>query len=351
MKCPREYGGTNNRKQMKKSIFNYIFFILGVVILFQGCVKESFEGDDLGDSGTTFLKTPDGDVVVHWLTPFSDHKTVNLFNLFKDAHNKAELNSKNTVKLVFNPAIIDEYNEENETEFAVLPSSYFKWASTEGVSYSGNDITINFGDGLLYGNIAIDLDGSKWTDLAQKYALAFVVTDNGGISPSSTMSDTVVVELGLKNAWDGVFKWTGTLVDAVSGDITHISGPYAEQGYGDYEIQLQTIGETKVAMFDDILWGDFMYPMYSGGWSGYGSFAPVFEFNKETNEIISVTNYYGQPAANTRSAQLDPSGENIYDPSTGTIKVKYFMLQPSTVPAAPYIRAQIDEEFVFVRSR
>jgi len=68
---------------MKKSIFNYIFFILGLVLLFQGCVKESFEGDDLGDKGTTFLKTPDGEVVVHWLSPFTDKKKVNLFNLFK----------------------------------------------------------------------------------------------------------------------------------------------------------------------------------------------------------------------------------------------------------------------------
>ncbi len=335
---------------MKKSIFNYIFFILGIVLLFQGCVKESFEGDDLGDTGTTFLKTPDGEVVVHWLSPFTDKKKVNLFNLFKDAHNSAELNASNTVTLLVNPAIIDEYNEANETSFEVLPASFFTWAPTDVVTYSGNNVSVAFGNGQLYGDIAINLDGSKWTNLAQKYALAFEVKETGGISPSSAMADTIVVELGLKNTWDGVYKWTGTLTDNTNATITHISGPYGEQ-YGDYELELQTVGETKVAMFDPILWSDFMYPMYSGGWSGYGSFAPVFEFDKATNKIISVTNYYGQPAGNTRSAQLDPSGENYYDPETKTIKVKYFMLQPSVVTAAPHIRASIDEEFVFVKGR
>jgi len=336
---------------MKRTIIKYIYIAFSFVLigLAQGCVKESFEGDNMGDAGTTFLKTPDGDVVVHWLTPFDNVQKVNLFTLFKAAHNKAELNGVNVVKIKMDNSIVDEYNEENETDFEVLPSDFYTIAQGDGITGTASELSIEFGNGRMYGVPALNIDGSKWTDLAQKYAVAFVITDYGNIEPSAALTDTIIVQLGLKNQWDGIYVWTGTLTDNASGTIEHIATPYADAGYGDYEIQLVTIGETKVAMFDDILWGDYMYPMYSGGWSGYGSFAPVFEFDPETNEVISVTNYYGQPAGNTRYAELDPSGENYYNPDTKVLKVKYFMFQPNTVPSGP--RSIMDEEFRFLKGR
>lgn len=337
---------------MKKTSLKYLIFCFVLIGLMQSCVKESFEGDNIGESGTTFLKTPSGGEVVLWLTPSETVRKVSLFKLFKDAHNASELNKVNTVKLLINPSIIEEYNEEHETDFAPLPSNFFTWVQANGIAVSGNNITAELGNGISYGDIAINLDGAKWTDMAQKYALAFVINDYGNITPSASLSDTVIVQIGLKNQWDGIYKISGTIKDAVSGTIEHISGPYAAAGYGDYTVELHTIGETKVLLYDDILWGDNTYPMYSGGWSGYGSFCPIFEFDPETNEVISVTNAYGQPApSNTRSAQLDPSGENYYDPDTKTLKVKYFMLQPSSVPAAPHIRAVIEEEYKFEASR
>lgn len=336
---------------MKRYILKYILAAFVLVGLTQSCVKESFEGDNVGDSGTTFLKTPNGGEVIQWLSPSESVRKVKLFTLFKDAHNAAELARVNTVKLTITPALIDEYNEENETELEPLPSDFFTWVQENGISVSGNTISIELGNGNAYGELFINLDGSKWTDMSTKYALAFVISDYGDITPSSQLSDTIIVQLGLKNMWDGIYKFTGTLTDVVTPTIEHVSIQYAAQGYGDYTVELHTIGETKVVLFDDILWGGNTYPIYSGGWSGYGSFCPVFEFDPETNKIISVTNYYGQPASNTRSAKLDPSGENYYDPETKTLKVRYFMLQPNMVPAAPYIRATIDEEYKFVGAR
>jgi len=65
----------------------------------------------------------------------------------------------------------------------------------------------------------------------------------------------------------------------------------------------------------------------------------------------SVTNAYGQPAGNTRAAELDPSGVNAYDPDSKTIKVKFFMTQKSLVPVAPYIRSQFDWTLKFMHLR
>lgn len=72
--------------------------------------------------------------------------------------------------------------------------------------------------------------------------------------------------------------------------------------------------------------------------SYYGSFGPVFTFDAITNKITSVTNFYGQPAGNSRSAQLDPSGSNQYDPNTKTMTIKFWMNEPNAVPIAPHHR-------------
>ena len=87
--------------------------------------------------------------------------------------------------------------------------------------------------------------------------------------------------------------------------------------------------------------------------SGYGSFSPVLTFNPTTNAITGVYNRYGTApsyvSSNGRSAALDPSGYNDYNPSTKTIRIKYFMIQPSVVPVGP--RTFIDEEWKYVGPR
>ncbi|MDT9096606.1 hypothetical protein RSW32_25110, partial [Escherichia coli] len=51
----------------------------------------------------------------------------------------------------------------------------------------------------------------------------------------------------------------------------------------------------------------------------------IMNFDAATNKVTSVTNYYGQPSSNGRSAVLDPTGANSIDPTTRNIRVKFFM--------------------------
>jgi hypothetical protein len=60
-------------------------------------------------------------------------------------------------------------------------------------------------------------------------------------------------------------------------------------------------------------------------------------------------NAYGQPASNGRYAQLDPTGVNTWDPVTKTLKVKYFMFQPSVIAVGP--RVSFNETFTYVGVR
>jgi hypothetical protein len=80
----------------------------------------------------------------------------------------------------------------------------------------------------------------------------------------------------------------------------------------------------------------------NGATSGYGQFGLEIEFDDDGN-IVAVYNPWGNPPSTTRMPVIDPSGDNAWDPATGDIKFKYWMIQPSLVPDPPHIRVYFDE--------
>lgn len=273
------------------------------------CVKDSFDGEEVGDRGTTFLKTPDGEFVVHWLSPFDDVQKVSLFTLFKDAHNATELNSSNTVKVVLAPNLIEDYNDEHGTDLMPLPADFYTVAQENGVSFSGSEFSLQFGGGTLYSTPAVNLDGSKWTNISQKYALAFVITDLGNIVASSSLNDTVIVQLGLKNQWDGIYSvedgnvqrysapGTPTVGDALNGSLA-----------GNPDVTLSTVSDNTVEI-SGLTW--------AGGTSGIGGINNLrATINPETNQ---VTMFALGNATLANTAGLD----NVYDPETQTFTLNF----------------------------
>ncbi len=112
-------------------------------------------------------------------------------------------------------------------------------------------------------------------------------------------------------------------------------------------------GETQVIVNDRDILGFPGHPITSAGAASYyGSFGLILDFDLATGKITAIKNYYGTPpnyvAANTRSAELDPSGVNTYDAATKTIKIKYWMNQPSVI--TPH-RTAFDETWVYSGDR
>jgi hypothetical protein len=172
------------------------------------------------------------------------------------------------------------------------------------------------------------------------YGLGFKIesVDGGSIANGS---QSIKVKFDLRNRWDGRYRVTGTFVDIATPTIT-----FTEQ-----EVSLITTGSASVIMIPKDL-GIPGYLILSGtSLSYYGSFGPVFNFDPASNNVVSVTNSYGQPAANTRSAELDPSGTNKWDAATKSMTVKFFMKQPNTVTTAPYIRVFFNNTFIYLGTR
>lgn len=231
------------------------------------------------------------------------------------------------VTLKIDSAVVNSYNEANGTSYTLPPSSAY--------SIINNVVTIPKGSNT--GFLQVKFKSADFSQGALAFGFSITNADAGAIV-SGNLS-TGVVAIGVKNKYDGVYVVTGTLTDAANPSIT---GPYP------WNVSLITSGPSQVQVEDDDYSGGIFHEILSGGSASYyGSFGVVINFNPD-NTVASVVNLYGQPAGNTRSATLDPSGVNKWDPATKTLKVKYWMDQPSVIAGH---RTSFDETFTYQRSR
>lgn len=118
------------------------------------------------------------------------------------------------------------------------------------------------------------------------------------------------------NRFDGRYSITGTIVDKTD---SRISAPPAK------EYHLKTISNTEIEMFSPDLSISGHLILNIANLTYYSKFSVIVKFDPATNKAVSVRNGYGQPSESGRSAVLDPSGINTWDPVTKTIKIKYWM--------------------------
>ncbi|MEO6287113.1 MAG: DUF1735 domain-containing protein [Dyadobacter sp.] len=239
-----------------------------------------------------------------------------------------------TVTLGIDTAALTQYNAEQHTKYVVIDPKLYVLPASVTIPKGGRTATV----GLKVKSNNFDFSKSYVLPVQIKSASAGTISGNFG---------TILLSLNAKNKYDGVYKVTGKMSDVINPAFV---GLYTTGRIVEYTFE--TISATKCVVTDYINWGGAPFiPFWTGtGVSGYGSFSPVVEFDPMTNKIIGVENYYGLPA-NTRSGKLNPAGINTYDPATKSIKISYWMLQPSLVPAPPNIRTSWEEEWKFVRSR
>lgn len=141
------------------------------------------------------------------------------------------------------------------------------------------------------------------------------------------------------NPWDARYRMEGTLTD-------HKEPVYVWPG-NTYEYSLETVSATEVKLISkDLAMAGHL--LKNGiNLTYYSSFGLWVTFDPASNKITAVTNSYGQPSANGRSAVLDPSGVNTWDPVTKNIKIKYWM---DEVGFAGH-RTSFDETWVYIGPR
>lgn len=130
---------------------------------------------------------------------------------------------------------------------------------------------------------------------------------------------------------------------SVAGTMIDYTGTFT----GNYpqEIVLEKSGTNQGTMIPKALGipGHLIYSMANASY--YGNFGIVVTIDPSTYKITAMTNHYGQPSTNGRSAVLDPSGINALDPATKTIRIKYWMDEPAVY--TPH-RTAFDETWTYL---
>jgi hypothetical protein len=279
---------------MKKNIFiKYLFLaVIASAAIFSGCRKETAAdkvGGQAAENGLSFIGFPDGMEQAHFFDPFTDIKTVDVFSIKRDAKSAADLQKDQTITLTVLPDAIDKYNEDNDTEYSLLPTSLYTVSSTKVTAGANGNLTAKFAPGDFQNYFTIKLDGSKF-DLTKKYALAYKITDAAGLTIHAASKDTLYTFFAIKNKYDGAYRSTGTFHHPTAGDRAI-----------DRDKTLTTAGATAVST--EI--GDI------GG-------SMTLTVNEATNEVTVSGN-----VSATQPLIPVPGKTNTYDPATKSFILNY----------------------------
>ena len=246
--------------------------------------------------------------------------------------NNAKYGADTKVTIAVDTTIVADYDTTNAQLYAPMPADVFTAPAS---------ITIPAGS--LQGSGKLSVNISKLLTYGSSFATGLRITAvSGGSGQIQTFNSKIPIVIQVKNQYDGEYTVTGTMVDYSNAGL---KGPYP------WDVYLVTSGPNQVRLFDNDLKKDFYHKIQDSvngnADSYYGTFGVVFNFDADGN-VTSVVNLYGQPSSGGRSATLDPSGINKYDPATGSLDVKYWMDQPSVI--TPH-RTSFDEHFEFVGAR
>lgn len=239
------------------------------------------------------------------------------------------LNKPVNVTLAIDTAYLRQYNNANGTAYEVLPDSVY--------TTTGFNLTVPAGQRL--DSMVVTFNFSKM-NLSHPYVLPITIAK---ADLPIEQWNHLILYVSVKNKYDGRYTVTGTFTDVTNSAFTPLY-PFV--------VDLITSGADNVTVYNED-YGINGYPFSTGsGVSYYGSFDPKFYFAPD-GTITQVVNSYGQPAANSRYATLDPTGINKFSsPNTGAdMDVKYFMNQPSVVTSPPYIRAMFSEHYKYLGPR
>lgn len=309
--------------------------VLGIIILsFTSCLKDKgFENGTYGLNGIaqdefvsigTAARNPNALA----LESKNAEQNVELFKVTYDYVNPAK------EPIIVSFAKDDAAVTAADPNLVILPANVYSIVS--------NNLTIEAGKRVSTASFVIKINTATLNPM-KAYGVAFTISSiSKSTAKVSSNLKTAVYKITLKNKYDGFYEVTGTMTDFTLATLT---------GLYPHTVNLYTSGP------DQNDYGQTMYNFGAGyprgeihliksgaNVSGYGSFAPVFKFDA-SDKVIAVTNYWGQPATNGRSARLDPSGINKYDPSTKKIYVKYWLVQ------AGKDRTLFEEVFTWKKAR
>jgi hypothetical protein len=339
-----------------------VAFVLAVAT-FSACDKAP-SPTPLGDKGQTLVKLIDGGtdaapgekaLAIDFI---STPQRISLVDLRRDVPSSISLNTPMKVVVTEDPGLVAAVSA------SILPLPTTAYTFAPGTQKLGSTYTLNLGAGEFAKGIDIDVVATQLNP-SNTYGFGFKISSVDADGKILKEQKAIVVTIGAKNIYDGVYEITGTYSDVSAAGATFTNA---------YPLKyaLVTTGATTCDVVDVKYQ---QYPAYifttPTGLSFYGSYGLVIGFEPTSNAISTFYNYYGDPtkaatgagtpsagsgapnyiSANTRRAVLDPSGSNKFLVATHDIIVKHWMLQPSVMGSATAPRCFFNEYWKYLGPR
>lgn len=350
------------------SIFGGVFM---AGLMLTSCIKNNVT--PLGEEGKTFIKILGGGTPAQIKKNPVDFvnapQRILVADIRKDPNSSDALNTSTVVIIKDDTAAVRAANPA----YLQFPTAWYTLeAETPKVGGQGGTWTFEFKPGDFAKQIYISIPNATLFNPSALYGLGFTITTvtNGVISHSKS----VIVEIGAKNQWDGIYAVTGPMTDLANPDLIQWNNPasgdpFADSHGGAWEAHLVTTGATECVVYDNTVYGLPAHPILNAGAnSGYGTLGIVINFDPATNAVSRVHNWYGDPtrgpsnglgnpaagtgppnyaASSTRRIELDPGGVNAVQ-GNKDILIKYLMFQPSVIAG---VRTTFDEKWEYIGPR
>ncbi len=311
-----------------------------MVSIFASC-KKAAEVKVIGDAGQTIVKiinggpteyavgSEEGDdndgpgLPLYGVEFVPTPQTITVVSIRRDVSNFTELNKATTVIIEEDTNMITRYNDtaiaRGNGTIEKMPVSVFSISPAKVGGYQGT-YTIDFAPGEVAKEIVLTVD-NPFRDLDPNitYALAFkikTVTVTGGAAKIG-FSSSVVVRVGAKNKYDGVY------------DMKGIHNRPTYQFFYKAEMQMITTGANSVIYYWPAA-GSVGHPIATDAnntLSWYGAtVAPAVDFNPVTNLATNIYNTTPSPPISKNDGAnypglVDPANPTIsrYDEATKTM--------------------------------
>ena len=274
-------------------------------LMFSSCDKAE-KPTPLGDAGQTIVKFMQVDKKTINVDLVSTTQPLLMVDIRRDVPNAAELNKTLKVTVKDNPGAVSDYNAANGTSFEAIPAAlYTVDASNPRV---GTDYTVTLNPGEFAKWLTFNLPNALSLDLSKTYAFGFSIAAVDGNGKISADAKTIVVEIGVKNQWDGRYKLNG-----------YFNHPSYTGYYSTDKIELRTAGANILDQFCTI-WDEYCQPFNVGGGvlNRFADVAPRYIVN--ANNSISLSN---AGPGNTLAFSVPPGFTNRYDPTSKTFYITH----------------------------
>lgn len=285
---------------------------VNIVALVFCCQKPDIPEQANGKGSTIVRMSPESGFKLVSIDLVTTSQALGIIDVYKDAPGEAALNTASKVVITEDPSIITAYNTAHITTYIPLPATAFSVDPSN--PKVGTDFTLTFNPGEFYKQLKVAIPNATVLDLTKRYAVGFKLTsiDNGKISATEKQ---VVVEVAVKNRWDGVYSIVSGFIQRYTAGSPTLNDAFNGTLAGQPDVTLTTVGPATVEI-TNLKWGS-------------GSANGVAAIDNTRATIDPATNQVTMSSLGNPTLANWQGKENRYDPITKTFYLN-FRWNPTT---------------------